>query len=158
MPTWRFKILSNFCGIQLRLDSNLNFHFHFHYLLPRFRLFILDQRQRSRNLKHNVKINYGIPWKKFFSLLLLSTFRQLWHGERVYNCHLCGLVTLTPTAKRGAVTTCFYNFFCRSWDSNSQPSTSEANTVANCATAVVYCSLNLTNRYAVRKIGWTYEN
>ena len=56
----------------------------------------------------------------------------LWHGTSVYNGHLRGPVTLTPTVERfssGAVTACFFSIqvYC-GWDSNTQPSACEANT------------------------------
>ena len=59
-----------------------------------------------------------------------------WHRTSVYNGHLRGLVTLTPVAEHLAVELSL-TYGCRDWDSNTQPSPCRANTVTDCATAVV---------------------
>ena len=71
--------------------------------------------------------------------VFLSVSHVLWHGASIYNCHIRGLVTLTPFAERLAVelslpdlTTYVY----RGLDSNTQPSACGANAVTHYATAV----------------------
>ena len=57
----------------------------------------------------------------------------LWHGASVYNSQ----ITRTYCRSFGSwvVTTCFTTYVCRSWDSNTQPSTCEAKALAHCAIA-----------------------
>ena len=71
------------------------------------------------------------------------------HGTSVYDGHLRGPMTLTAVAKRLELS-CHYLFndLSRSvWDSNTQPSTCEANAINNCITAAARCS----NAYARSK-------
>ena len=66
--------------------------------------------------------------------------RLLWHKASVYNGHPRRPPTLTPIAERLAVELSlpvFTSSFCRDWDSNTQPSASEANALAHCATAAL---------------------
>ena len=63
----------------------------------------------------------------------------LWHGESVYNGHLRGPVSLTPTAERSAVELSLpvlTTQVCRGSDSYIQPSACEANGRTHCATAI----------------------
>ena len=56
----------------------------------------------------------------------------------VYNGHLRGPVTLTPVAERLAVEmslSVFTSWACGGWDSNTQPSTCDANALTDCANA-----------------------
>ena len=58
----------------------------------------------------------------------------LWHGASVYNGHLQGPVTLTPIAEHLAVELSlpvFMTWVHRSWDSNTQLSLCEANTLTH---------------------------
>ena len=64
----------------------------------------------------------------------------LWHGASVYNGHPEGPVTLTHIAERLAAELSLPVFTpsaCRSWGSNTQPSTYEVNALTNCATVAV---------------------
>ena len=58
----------------------------------------------------------------------------------VFNGHLRGPVTHAPIAERLAVELLlpvFTSSVCRGWDSKTQPSASEVNALAHCATAAV---------------------
>ena len=69
---------------------------------------------------------------------LYSVSHLLWHGASVYNGHLRGPVTVTPNAERLAVELSLpvlTTWFCRGWDSNTQPSACRANALTHCATA-----------------------
>ena len=64
----------------------------------------------------------------------------LWYGTSMYNGHIGGPVRVTPTrvAKR-----CHYQILwlgpaCRGWDSNTQTSACETNTLTDSATVVVH--------------------
>ena len=59
---------------------------------------------------------------------------QLWHGASVYNGHLRGLLTLTLIAEQFSMDLSlpvFMTIFRRGWDSNTQPSACEANSLTN---------------------------
>ena len=71
----------------------------------------------------------------------LFCVQLLWYGISIYNGHLWGLVTLTPIVERLAIELSlpvFTTSVRRGWDSNTQPSTCEANSLTHCATAAVY--------------------
>ena len=75
----------------------------------------------------------AIEQRGFFSVPHL-----LWNGASVYNDHLWGPVTLTPTAERLAAElslAVFTTYVCPGWDSNAQPSACGANALTHCATA-----------------------
>ena len=74
----------------------------------------------------------------------------LWHGTSVYNGHLQGPVTLTPIADRWAVELSLHVltiYVCRGWDSNTQPSACEANTLTHCAITTGYSIWRLHDHY-----------
>ena len=53
----------------------------------------------------------------------------LWHVASIYNGHIRGPVTLTPIAERLVVELSL--LVCRGLDSNTKPSTCEANVLTN---------------------------
>ena len=70
--------------------------------------------------------------------VFFSVPHLLWHGASVYNGHLKGQLTLTPIAECVAVELflpIFTTYVCRGWDSNTQLSACEENTLTHCATA-----------------------
>ena len=73
--------------------------------------------------------------------VFFSVPHLLWHGATVYNGNFRGPVTLTPFAERLVVQMSlpvFTTKVCRGWDSNTEPSACEANTLTRCATAAVF--------------------
>ena len=69
---------------------------------------------------------------------LFSVPHLLWHGESVYNSHLRGPVTFTPSISNGAVTTCFYDLRL----SQLGHSACETYALTHCTTALVKGAMN----------------
>ena len=85
----------------------------------------------------------------------LFVLYRLWHGTSVYNGHLQGPVTLTPIAERLAVEVSlpYYEWVCRGWDSNTQPSACGTHALTHCATTTAHLSVTpLQNSCAYEEV------